>query len=347
MASAGRAGDESLLTRPADLTDITAFAAPPKDGPMARVFAANSIKLDRPLLSQMAIATVLVGSAAALSSAGIAVPVSQVGYAKGWDQKAPAAASFAPARAIAQVPENVRISVSPRIAMVAPRSVLAEPHAAMPRIAPAQPAPLVLARPVAIAATPGPAELVPLPVAPPVSVLAPPSVPVAGPADPALAMPAAAPVAAEMKLAASAPSLRLVNPPELRGFDLAKLSGPNRAVPAGFVRAATKSAVSGKVEGLGKKDTVVGDAVFHQVSVSVAGSDGKSIDVRIGADMKPSVKVGDLLALVSERMDPDSAARFAAAASAADYVSLATLRAAGFDVSYNAGSDSISIAVSQ
>jgi hypothetical protein len=92
---------------------------------------------------------------------------------------------------------------------------------------------------------------------------------------------------------------------------------------------------------------VVGNAVYHQVSVIVAGSDGKSADVRIGADMKPSIKVGDLLGLVSDRMDPDSAARFAAASSAGDYVSLATLRAAGFDVSYNAGTDSISISVSQ
>ena len=59
--------------------------------------------------------------------------------------------------------------------------------------------------------------------------------------------------------------------------------------------------------------------------------------------MKPSIRVGDLLGLVADRMDPASANRFATAASADEYVSLAALRASGFNVSYNAGTDSISI----
>ncbi len=93
----------------------------------------------------------------------------------------------------------------------------------------------------------------------------------------------------------------------------------------------------------GVKDRVIEGVVFHPIMVSVAGSSPKRLDVRIGADLRPSIKVGDLLGLVSDRMDPASANRFASAASAEEYVSLAALRASGFNVTYNAGADSISI----
>jgi hypothetical protein len=331
---------------------------------MDRVQASSFLGTDRPLLGQMAIATVLVGSAAALSSAGIAVPVSHVGFNTDWDQKALDTPRFSPAPVLAEVPGNQRISLpKPAFAPLpvsAPvlrfdAAALGTGPAPMTRIEQAPPPALVVPSALQIVSEPGLVELPLAPVDAPVVALALPAGPLAAPgAAPAgLAVPAAVPGPAiappgegTMPVSA-APPFRLVNPPELRGFDLAKLSGPNRSVPAGFARPAAKSAVSGKVEGLGKKDTVVGDAVFHQVTVKVAGSDGTAIDVRIGADMKPSIKVGDLLGLVSDRMDPESAARFAAAASAADYVSLATLRAAGFEVSYNAGVDSISIGVAQ
>jgi hypothetical protein len=320
---------------------------------MGRVQATRMIFSDRPLLGQMAIATVLVGGAAALSSAGIAVPVSKIDYTTGADRRAaspstPALRIAAPAGlpAFAAMP-------APRIDLPAPRAVLdlAEFAAPMSRPAAVLAPDLVAAPAKEIVLTPGPGQLAPLPLETPVTLIvvpAQPAAPSAATASLAVAVPAveAAPsVAAEQ--APSAVPFRLVNPPELRGFDLAQMGALPKAVPAGFAKVAAKSPISGKVEGLGKKDTVVGDAVFHQVSVSVAGSDGTAIDVRIGADMKPSIKVGDLLALVADQMDPDSAARFAAASSAGDYVSLATLRAAGFDVAYNAGADRISISAAQ
>ncbi len=333
---------------------------------MDRVQAASFMTFDRPLLGQMAIATVLVGSAAALSSAGIAVPVNNVGFAKGWDERAPDAARFPPVAVAAELPVGARLSAPlrvgtgatasvqlRRIELSAPRTALADRPAPMTPIVTAQSPRLVPASATRIFSTPGLIEL-PVPLAEPaMSALAIPQAPLAPPsaAPASLAVPApalvpeTAPLGEQAKLDPAAVPFRLVNPPELRGFDLAQMSALPRSVPAGFARPAAKSAVSGKVEGIGKKDTVVGDDVFHQVSVSVAGSDSKSIDVRIGADMKPSIKVGDLLGLVSDRMDTDSAARFAAASSAGDYVSLATLREAGFDVSYNAGADSISISV--
>ena len=142
---------------------------------------------------------------------------------------------------------------------------------------------------------------------------------------------------------AAAPTVRLINSPELRKFDLARIHVPVRTPTAALARPAAKPAQVGKVRVTGAKDKLVGDVVFHQVTVTVAGSPAKPLDVRIGADMKPSIRVGDLLGLVSDRMDPASAARFASAASADEYVSLAALRAAGFSISYNAGTDSISI----
>jgi hypothetical protein len=356
---------------------------------MGRVQATRMIFNDRPLLGQMAIATVLVGGAAALSSAGIAVPVSQVDYAKGRDQRAPSATTPAPGLAGMAAPASLPARAgsvtlaaisAPRINAPASRPVLnlAESAAPMSRpvldlaesVAPmsrpildlaefAAPLPWVDAAfsplPALVSAAPVAGLAQPAPLAAPVTELVVPPLPIATPvaapaslaASAALAIPAAVPREDQAGSTPAAVPFRLVNPPELRGFDLGRMSALPKSVPAGFAKAPAKSPVSGKVEGLGKKDTVVGDAVFHQVSVTVAGSDAKAIDVRIGADLKPSIKVGDLLGLVSDRMDPDSAVRFAAASSAGDYVSLATLRAAGFDVTYNAGADRISISLAE
>jgi hypothetical protein len=341
---------------------------------MDRVQAASFMALDRPLLGQMAIATVLVGSVATLSSAGIAVPVSTVGFANGWDDRAHAASGFAAEPVAFAQPAAPRamalgLSLSPVLhdGMATPRAanhviertvLIAKVRPI--RIEPAPPPRLVVARTPRIVSTPMPAELPLPPAEADVAALVVQPVPdgLANVASASLAETAPVPLAVDAMPGVQplpvteAPPLRLINPPELRGFDLARVSAPAKSVPAtsvpaGFARPPVKSKASGKLEALGKKDTVVGDAVFHQVSVSIAGSEGKTIDVRIGTDMKPSIKVGDLLGLVSDRMDPDSAARFAAASSAGEYVSLATLRAAGFDVAYNAGADSISISAAQ
>ena len=157
--------------------------------------------------------------------------------------------------------------------------------------------------------------------------------------------------AAAAKPAPAAPPLRLINSPQLRKFDLARIHNPARTpapAPAPALAPATaKPSQAGKLRIAPVKDRLVGGVVYHQLAVTVAGSPAKALDVRIGADMIPSIRVGDLLGLVSDRMDPASAARFAAATSAGAYVSLATLRSSGFSVSYNAGSDSISISAAE
>ena len=169
---------------------------------------------------------------------------------------------------------------------------------------------------------------------------------------PSGALPAAtSPKQAAAKPALAAPPLRLINSPQLRKFDLARIHIPPRTPTAALgpvtSPATAKSGQASQVSITRVKDRLVGGIVFHQVAVTVAGSPAKALDVRIGADMIPSIRIGDLLGLVSDRMDPASAARFAASASAGEYVSLAALRASGFNVSYNAGADSISIAAAE
>ena len=172
-------------------------------------------------------------------------------------------------------------------------------------------------------------------------------------AQPELVSNAAAPSAApraEPSAQASAPAptpmaqpLHLVSSPQLRKFDLARIHVLPPAPPATLAPSRARPDRLGNVRHAGAKDRLVEGTVFHRVTVTVAGSALRTLELKIGADMKPSIKVGDLLGLVSDRMDPASVARFESAASAQVYVSLADLRAAGFNVSYNAGADSISI----
>jgi hypothetical protein len=161
----------------------------------------------------------------------------------------------------------------------------------------------------------------------------------------ATAAPAVEPAAqpATTVTTSAAQPLHLISSPQLRKFDLGRIHVLPPVPPASLVQTRSKSDRLGKVGHAGAKDKLVDGIVFHRITVTVAGSPARTLELRIGADMKPSIKVGDLLAVVSDRMDPASVARFDSAASAQEYVSLADLRAAGFNVAYNAGTDSISI----
>ena len=226
-------------------------------------------------------------------------------------------------------------------ALVAPEAVVpalgSEPAAA----AFAQPQSASLAEPNAPTAGPFVAALNPASAAPALA------------AQPELVSKAAVASAApraEPSAQASAPAptpmaqpLHLVSSPQLRKFDLARIHVLPPAPPASLAPSRAKPDRLGNVRHTGAKDRLVEGTVYHRATVTVAGSPVRQLELRIGADMKPSIKVGDLLSLVSDRMDPASVARFTSAASAQEYVSLADLRTAGFNVSYNAGADSISI----
>ena len=94
------------------------------------------------------------------------------------------------------------------------------------------------------------------------------------------------------------------------------------------------------------RDRMSGDYVLHDMAFRIGDQAGGSITVRIGADLQPAVKLGDLLARVSNDMDPDLHARLSASSSTDSYVSLADLRKAGFDVAYNPSGDSLKISAS-
>lgn len=312
---------------------------------------------DRPLLGAFAIAACLAGGTATQNHAGVPRAVDVARFAGGWEAGAPRqpdrtisalAATLAPPAPAAPISAVSRVTVLPaparparlvaahRIKAATPRRMAAPAAAAPPveRIAalavPVMAAPVGIndsAAPLTDAAGPGVAVQ-------PMTQLA--SVPAAAPVAPTAMVRTIEPAPAE-----PAP-LQLVNSPELRRFDLARFNkAPSR--PAKLAAARKASApLAGKAR---TPDRLIDGVVYHHASVEVAGQSGGEIAVRIGPDMKPSVKVGDLLGLVSAQMDPDTLARFQLAGSASDYVSFAALRSAGFEVKYNAAADSIAISV--
>ncbi|MDE2412618.1 MAG: hypothetical protein KGM18_12680 [Sphingomonadales bacterium] len=338
---------------------------------------------DRPLLGAVALAACLAGGTATQSADGIAMagvptPVSGTKFAPGWEAGAPAAPgavveglrshlATTPQAAVHLVgPARHELAPQPRHLAIHTGPIAPVPVSPVAALVPEIQAPLTVA-PLSVAQLPlTPVAVAPksvAPVATPAALAA--STPVVAvssiaPLAPDLAAtPAVEPsgvglvgsaaVVAKVPLgttiqtvappAADPAPLKLLSSPELRRFDLAAYRKP---APKSALAASRKgaAALSAKAR---TADRLVDDVVYHQSAISVAGHSAGSIAVRVGPDMKPSIKVADLLGLVSAQMDPDALARFSMASSAGEYVSFATLRNAGFNISYNAGTDSIAI----
>lgn len=88
-------------------------------------------------------------------------------------------------------------------------------------------------------------------------------------------------------------------------------------------------------------DRLVGEYIFHQVSVRLNDSPAGTVDVRIGGDASLSIRVGTLLSVVEGRLDPELFAALNQSAGADAYVSFRELRAAGIDVRYEPAGDTI------
>ena len=316
---------------------------------MKRQQPMQSMVIDKPLLGVWAVVTCLAGGAATQNAAGAAQPISQVDFKQGWEAGAPAH----PALALAAIPQaaarqSTRIEQGPpamRINAypVLPRAVMPGPVDHIAMLA-ASTAPVDRIEPVAELAG---STMVNAPVAPVVA--------------PALASLAEADARVEpgkladtglQTLGAPAPGASpaglpgLVNRSEFKDFNLARVAGSRGPGTTELVPSkATPKALSGQTAKARSalKDRVLDESLIHVTGVTIGGQSAGTIDVRIGADMKPSVKVGDLLALVASQMDPDTYARLSVASGAEEYVNFATLRSAGFDVRYSAGTDSISI----
>lgn len=313
-----------------------------------------ALHADRPLLGAFALAACLAGGTATQNHAGVPRSIDVARFAAGWEAGAPRqpdrtisalAATLAPPAAAAPPGAVSRVPVQPAPARLAAaqRSMAAAPR----RMAVPTSATPPVERAAALAAA---AVAVPAGIkenAAPMTDAASPGV-AAQPIADLAAVPVATPVAqtAMVRTIEPAPAepapLQLVDSPELRRFDLARFSkAPPRPAKLGAARKAS-APLAGKTR---TPDRLIDGVVYHHASVEVAGQSGGEIAVRIGPDMKPSVKVADLLGLVSAQIDPDTLARFQLAGSASEYVSFTALRSAGFEVKYNAAADSIAISV--
>lgn len=148
------------------------------------------------------------------------------------------------------------------------------------------------------------------------------------------------------------PLALLSAPKEVQEFDLAKLGSAKSlsddlARSAADVIAAVKPA--GRVGDLSKvpkvPDRVVGDHILHVAGLSLEGMPSGHLSVRVGMSGDLSVKLAELLVPVQDQMAPDAFQRLANSSAASEYVSFAQLRAAGFDIRYDAGSDRLMVSV--
>jgi len=317
-------------------------------------------------LGELAIVTCLVGGVATFGPAGSAIPVGQIHFAEGWNSPAPATAgNLLPSTAASQagsrpVARNDHLTSTPGVearsiraaALVAPRErsiggVRVRSLADSPALAAADlPTPVAIEAPKVVAMPAPVVSALPSAEAGTINLAVAQTTaeePVAVPDRQYAAAPAPQPGSVEAQVGPRALPVRIIAVPELHGFDLALLTpGTRQPLPA-IADPTIPPAPLRKTAEPGTTDKLVDGVVYHRVALSIGGLEAKSVDVRIGPDMKPSIKVGDLLGLVADRMDPDSVERFSAATATGEYVSFATLRASGFDVSYNAGADSIGI----
>ncbi|GGB86273.1 hypothetical protein GCM10011494_00720 [Novosphingobium endophyticum] len=141
-------------------------------------------------------------------------------------------------------------------------------------------------------------------------------------------------------------------PEEVRKFDLARI-GPGNPEAKSLARAsanalaATAGRSSPRTPDLPRvarvPDRIVGDHIIHVAALSLEGVPSGNLSVRIGMSGDLSVRLSDLLAPVRTQMAPDTFERMAGSTAASEYVSFADLRAAGFDIRYEAGGDRLMV----
>lgn len=195
------------------------------------------------------------------------------------------------------------------------------------------PSPQLAVRPVALA----PAALAPTaqPQQPPRTELVAPVAPVTRAAPPAAVEPT-------VKLAPLVlqPIKFRLQPTEKSAPPSVGLAAARRSERAGQ---AVKPALNGSASRMQTRlpDRVVGEFIFHQVSVRLNDSPAGNIDVRIGGDASLSIRVGALLSVVEGRLDPDLFGALNKSAGADAYVSFHELRVAGIDVRYEPAGETI------
>lgn len=145
-------------------------------------------------------------------------------------------------------------------------------------------------------------------------------------------------------------SALLSAPKEVQEFDLATL-GRSKSLSLDLARTAARAIATAKPAArtgdLSKAskvaDRVVGDHILHVAGLSLEGVPSGDLSVRIGMGGDLSLKLADLLQPVQDQMAPEAFQRLATSSAASEYVSFAQLRAAGFDIRYDAGSDRLMV----
>lgn len=161
---------------------------------------------------------------------------------------------------------------------------------------------------------------------------------------PASAAPAKAPLVAFAKV-----------PSAINGFDLGALKPVSRVQPPKPSLAKSAQVSRGVTARPAKahghpgattrmRDRIEGDIIFHQAKVSFDDRPDGSLSVRIGAGGDLSLRIGDLLSLYEPGMAPAVFTRLSGSSAAGQFVSFETLRSAGIDIRYDAGSDQLKIA---
>lgn len=149
-----------------------------------------------------------------------------------------------------------------------------------------------------------------------------------------------------------APAPALVDAPRIIpiDFDLGRRSDLGRGLVSQTVRQpAAKVGPAGKVNRLAsvahgapaKLDRYVDGVLVHSSAVSINGGNVGRLDVHIGDDLAPKVRLSDVLTLVEGQMDSATHAALMASASAQEFVTFSQIRTAGIDVRYEAGADTV------
>lgn len=148
-------------------------------------------------------------------------------------------------------------------------------------------------------------------------------------------------------------SLNLFSAPkDVQEFDLAKLGSTKSATqalvqPSSNALAAAASKAAPRPRSLAKiakePDRIVGNYIIHVAGLSLEGVPSGNLPVRIGMTGELSVRLADMLTPMQDLIAPDTFERLASSSAASEYVSFADLRAAGFDVRYDAGNDRLMV----
>lgn len=89
----------------------------------------------------------------------------------------------------------------------------------------------------------------------------------------------------------------------------------------------------------GNRYRLTGNGIEFRIPAVLFSEELGTVPLRIGSTNLVSVRLGDLLALVADRMDPAAHSRLVGSRQADEYVSFSTLRDAGIDLRYDAAND--------